>query len=104
MAPQQATPPPSGGDPPGAEARAAGPGSCYLGMGAVLENLNVTGLVGGHWDYRDKLPLLVHLVGLGKGQSLPLPPSVFTPAVPSLPVSLAALPLQRRIADVQPHT
>ena len=33
------------------------------------------GLVTGHWDYRDQLPLVAHVVGLSKGAACPLPPS-----------------------------
>mmetsp|Transcript_39697 Transcript_39697/g.61962 ORF Transcript_39697/g.61962 Transcript_39697/m.61962 type:complete len:290 (+) Transcript_39697:414-1283(+) len=45
----------------------------------VIENINLTGLVEGHWDYRDKLPLLVHQIGLTSGMALPMPPHLGSP-------------------------
>ena len=48
----------------------------------VVENIDVSGVVGGHWDYRLKLGELVKLVGLSSGQ---LPPrSLMSTMLPSL--------------------
>ena len=46
---------------------------------SAIENLDLTGVIKGHWDYRDKLPELVKICGLASGvSSLPPqpPPSV----------------------------
>jgi len=40
----------------------------------ALENLDLTGALMGHWDYRDKLPELVRMCGLSTGVSDPPPP------------------------------
>jgi len=37
-------------------------------LSGVVESIDVTGLVGGHWDYRPKLKTLVQLVGLSSGR------------------------------------
>ena len=51
--------------------------------GRERERERAAGLVKGHWDYRDQLPLLVHVIGLAKGAASPLPPSLQRVALPS---------------------
>jgi hypothetical protein len=48
----------------------------------IIQNIDVSGVVGGHWDYRLKLAELVKLVGLSSGK-LP-PPSLLSSMLPSL--------------------
>jgi hypothetical protein len=63
--------------------------NCVAGLQAiegckneVVENIDVSGVIGGHWDYRPKLVELVKLVGLSSGK---LPPvSLMATMLPSI--------------------
>ena len=35
----------------------------------AIENLDLTGLIKGHWDYREKLTELVQIAGLATGEN-----------------------------------
>jgi len=64
----------------------------------IIENIDVTGLVGGHWDYRPKLGELVKLVGLSSGK--PPPPSLIAHLVPSITGTLPPVPYLSDVAKL----
>lgn len=65
---------------------------------SIIQNIDVTGIVGGHWDYRPKLGELVKLVGLSSGK-LP-PPSLIANMVPSITGTLPPVPYLTDVAKI----
>lgn len=51
------------------------PGSETAVLHPAIENLDLTSIITGHWNYRDKLPELVKICGLATGVSTPPPPA-----------------------------
>ncbi len=63
-----------------------------VGAGGGGDGGGLAGLVRGHWDYRDCLPLVAQVVGLARGASCPLPPSLNPPTPPHTPAIAPASP------------
>ena len=52
------------------------PPQASLSPALVLENVCLDGIVHGHYEYRDKLAVIMDFVGLSSGRTLPQPPDV----------------------------
>lgn len=56
----------------------------------VLENINLSALIGGHWAYREQLSRVIHILGLASGIPLPPPPAEDEAAVVERPRDTSA--------------
>jgi len=69
---------------------------------ALVENIDVTGIVGGHWDYRQRLVPLVKLVGLNqsKGEGKLTTKKIAEMAVMTMSGTLPPVPGLSKVAQM----